>query len=230
MPDKSCRTCGGELIKWSTCSDCRKVTQKICRICCEKTIEEFHSHQIHLAPYNLANMQGTLATVQSYQDPADVKNPRKKHNKKHGKAILAICCIVSGIIILGISTMNYFEYLHNFSPPQVQSISSPNSPPENLSISQPASERAHIDTLRPSEEAKHTYNNCLGVSNGMQLTVTCPTEYGTTYKAVVKIPSELIAQLESNVFNLRELSVTEHVDSISIQYAKKMYEAKFVNS
>ena len=29
MPDESCRTCGGGLMKWSTCSDCRKITQNL---------------------------------------------------------------------------------------------------------------------------------------------------------------------------------------------------------
>ncbi len=222
MPDKSCRTCGGELLKWSTCSDCKKVVQKICKGCSEKTVKEVHSHHIHLEPYIITKQ--ILATVQSFAE----HNPKKK-NEKHTKTI-AISIMISGIIVLGISLANYAEFSTAFTQNDAKS-SMPDKTTSTLIqdkiIPQDLSTQ-NIQTIQ--QEPDYTYNNCLGVSDGAHLTVTCPTAYGTPYKAVVKIPTELIVQLESYVFNLREISVTEHTDSISIQYAKKMYEAKFINS
>ncbi|MEX0640169.1 MAG: hypothetical protein WD018_03005 [Nitrosopumilaceae archaeon] len=42
MPDESCRGCGGMLIEYLVCADCREVVQFVCRICCQKTLERFH--------------------------------------------------------------------------------------------------------------------------------------------------------------------------------------------
>ncbi|MDE1842373.1 MAG: hypothetical protein KGH95_01855 [Thaumarchaeota archaeon] len=232
MPDKSCRTCGGELIKWSTCSKCKKTTQKICRTCSEKTVEEIHNHHVYLEPY-ITTKKERLATVQSFSEV-----PPKKKEKRHVSPI-AISIIIAGIIILAISVTNYVVFSDSFaqdqlkhsSPEKTISATSLDTPIQNVPIqgSPKSTPVQDIQTSAKSENPPYTYNNCLGVSDGTQLTVTCPTEQGIPYKAVVKIPTELITHLESDVFNLRELSITEHTDSISIQYAKKMYEAKFIN-
>lgn len=222
MPDKSCRTCGGELLKWSICSDCKKVIQKICKGCSEKTVKEVHNHHIHLEPYIITKQ--ILDTVQSFAE----HNPKKK-DKKHTKTV-AISIMVAGIIVLGISLTNYVEFSTAFT----QNDAKPSIPDKATStpiqdkIIQQDQPTQNIQTIQ--QEPAYTYNNCLGVSDGIHLTVTCPTEYGVPYKAVVKIPIELIVQLESNIFNLRQISVIEHTDSISIQYAKKTYEARFINS
>ncbi len=42
MPDESCRTCGGMLLEYAFCGKCRSVIQYICRICGNKTLEQFH--------------------------------------------------------------------------------------------------------------------------------------------------------------------------------------------
>lgn len=225
MPDKLCRTCGGDLIKWSACSECRKITQKICKACNIKTVEELHSHCIHLVPYQIVNSTSTIATVQSYNSPTNPKAPKKnRYNRNYRNNILVISGIIAGIIILGMVSTSHPE---SFSSPRTSQIQvNPSS--EHPSVVQ--SETLHTDTIHSSTDVKYTYSNCLGVSDGMHLTITCPTGYGNVYKAVVDIPAELMSQFENNVFNLRGLSIIEHIDFISIQYAKKMYEAKFVNS
>jgi hypothetical protein len=42
MPDESCRSCGGMLLEYLICADCREVVQFVCRICSQKTVERFH--------------------------------------------------------------------------------------------------------------------------------------------------------------------------------------------
>ena len=42
MPDESCRKCGGLLLEYTVCAECREVTQFVCRICGTKTIERSH--------------------------------------------------------------------------------------------------------------------------------------------------------------------------------------------
>lgn len=231
MPDKSCRTCGGELVKWSTCPDCRKITQKICKACSCKTIKEQHLHHIHLEPY-LANKQERLATVQSF---SSIQEPKITRSKKHTRTTIAISILVAGILVLGISITNYAEFSPRFAPTESKPLPQSVTPEPHAITDTPSTtiqekpvQNIQAETIQPTSPI-FTYNNCLGVSDGVQLTVTCPTQFGIQYKAVVKIPTDLIIQLESDVFKLRELSVTEHSDSISIQYAKKMYEAKFIN-
>lgn len=229
MPDKSCRMCGGDLIKWSACTECRKTVQKICRTCSEKTIVEFHSHHIHLEPYKIVNIQRTVATVQSYDSLTKPKNPKNPYNKNH-RNILVISGLIVTIMIFSMLGMSNLESVSSSRSSQIQVII----PSEHSGVIEPVKETPrvdvqHTDTQHSNTNAKYTYNDCLGVSDGTYLTVTCPTEYGSVYKAVVEIPTELISQVENDVFSLRGLAVTEHLDSISIQYAKKVYEAKFVN-
>lgn len=227
MPDESCRTCGGELIKWSTCSDCRKVTQKICRTCNLKTVEGFHFHHISLESYKILETKSTVATIQSYSNPANVRKHRKnKHEINQTSNILVAFGIVMGVIFLGIGGMSYLDSPHKNIPTETKMIP----PPAQQDMVQTVKETYHVNTLQPNEDMKPTYTNCLGNANGVSLTITCPTTYGLVYKAVVDIPSGLISQFENKVFNVRELSIIEHVNSVSIKYETQTYEAKFVNS
>ena len=224
MPDNSCRTCGGELIKWSTCSDCRKITQRQCRKCSLKTVKDFHSH-ISLESYQVLEARSAIATVQSYSNLVNVKKPKKDHNGANQiSRILVVSGIVMGLIILGISGTSYLtsSYVHISTEPKMTSSI-------QQDVVQTVKEPPHVDTLNSNDDVKPTYSNCLGNANGVSLTITCPTTYGYVYKAIVNIPSGLITQFENKVFNLRELSIIEHLDSVTIQYEKRTYEAKFVN-
>jgi len=42
LPDESCRKCGGLLLEFSICGDCREPIQLICRICSQKTEFKYH--------------------------------------------------------------------------------------------------------------------------------------------------------------------------------------------
>ncbi|HXU95869.1 MAG TPA: hypothetical protein VFP45_05480 [Candidatus Nitrosotalea sp.] len=226
MPDDSCRTCGGELMKWSTCSDCKKITQRLCRKCNLKTVEDFHSH-ISLESYKILETRNTIATVQSYSNLKNAQKPRKDPlNVKQISRILVVSGIVMGIIVLGMSGISYLSpsYVHVSTEPKTTST------PTSQNVVQTVKEAPHVNILSSNDDIKPTYSNCLGNANGISLTITCPTTYGYVYKAIVGIPSGLISQFENKVFNLRELSIIEHVNSITIQYEKRNYEAKFVNS
>lgn len=72
MPDKSCRMCGEELISHLICSECRKPTQRICKICNKMTIQEYHQ--------NCLNVQ-SLKTINSSQiDILTIRKPGYKTN------------------------------------------------------------------------------------------------------------------------------------------------------
>src|SRR5574340_570082 len=223
MPDKLCRTCGGDLIKWSACLECRKTIQKICKSCNVKTIEEHHSHHRHLILQQTVNSLSTITTIQSHNRHTNQKTLKKNHYKKNYRNKILVACIISGIIIFGMTSASNPELFSNPKASQIQLISPSDHP-------QIQSDIQHVETQHTNTDVKYTYSNCLGVSDGIHLTVTCPTGYGNAYKAVVNIPAELMSQFENKVFNMRNLSIIEHLDSISIQYAKKMYDAKFVNS
>ena len=42
MPDESCRSCGGLLLNYSLCGNCKAPTRFVCRICGRITVERFH--------------------------------------------------------------------------------------------------------------------------------------------------------------------------------------------
>ncbi|TLY04931.1 MAG: hypothetical protein E6K87_01980 [Thaumarchaeota archaeon] len=55
MPDQSCRICGGDLVKYSLCPHCRKITQYICGTCNMRTRESFHPSCLHLQSFQTTN-------------------------------------------------------------------------------------------------------------------------------------------------------------------------------
>lgn len=173
----------------------------------------------------MLEIKNTHATVQSYHKISDVPKPQKsRRDKSHLSSILVVFGIVLGIIVLGMSGVTYFKSSNNESTIPLVIISS-----EISQVSQVVQKTNPADVSH-SSIVKPTYSNCLGIANGVDLAVTCPTGYGYVYKAVVEIPFELISQFENKAFSLRGISITEHVDSISIQYEKRMYETKFLNS
>jgi hypothetical protein len=46
MPDESCRHCGGKLVDFSQCSECKQTIRMMCRNCNSLTMEQFHSECI----------------------------------------------------------------------------------------------------------------------------------------------------------------------------------------
>jgi hypothetical protein len=164
--------------------------------------------------------------MQSYSNSVTVKKPRKNdHSVNKLSKILVVSGIVIGVIVLTMSGINYLgtSYNHNSSESKMHLL------PIQPDVIKTVKEIYRVDTLHSSGDVTPTYSNCLGNANGISLTITCPTAYGYVYKVIVDIPTGLISQFENKIFNLRELSIIEHVDSISIQYEKIIYEAKFVN-
>jgi hypothetical protein len=43
MPDESCRKCGRVLEPYSQCFECKETIQRICVVCGERTLEQFHA-------------------------------------------------------------------------------------------------------------------------------------------------------------------------------------------
>lgn len=60
MPDESCRVCGGVLIDYSQCAECKKIISLICKSCHSKTMEQFHSDCV-MNSGNFGNHQGSLS-------------------------------------------------------------------------------------------------------------------------------------------------------------------------
>ena len=57
MPDESCRQCGGSLLDYAQCAECKKIIRMICKSCRTKTIEQFHSECLPAlnTPKNIPN-------------------------------------------------------------------------------------------------------------------------------------------------------------------------------
>lgn len=229
MPDESCRSCGGELVRYSLCAECRKAIQKICKICSLKTHEHLHLRCLHLEPYQIINKRNVSMIMKNYDNPRKANtsyiNPKNKN-------YLGPALIILGVIgiFIAVSGMNYFDLFHiqgydtQVSEPiyasQLQSVIVHD--PQPIATQKPG-------TLSIIDDKKSTYDNCIGFSNGASFTITCPATDGLVYKAIVVIPSELIAKFQNNIFNLRNFSITEHLDSILIEFEKKTYVTDRIN-
>ena len=229
MPDESCRSCGGELVRYSLCAECRKAIQKICKICSMKTHEHLHLQCHHLESYQIINERNVSLIMKNYDNP-EKNNTRYKSRKN--KNYLGSTLIIIGIIgiLITMNSMNYFDLFHiqgdntqiseSSYASQSQSPTVQNTQPTNM-------QKTNI--LSIINDKKSTYDNCIGFSNGVSFTITCPTADGLVYKAIVGIPSELIYKFQNNIFNLRNFSITEHLNSILIEFEKKTYVTDRVN-
>src|SRR3989304_3770305 len=99
MPDESCRTCGGVLISCSMCPECRKITQRICRICGSKTAEQFHDRCLYIESTTSRN--GLEMEVVISPQPTLSSNPKCQRCNNHPRRISqSVICIV-GLFVLG---------------------------------------------------------------------------------------------------------------------------------
>lgn len=222
MPDESCRTCGGELVRCSLCAECRKVTQWVCRMCHIKTHEHLHLDCLALEPV-LANSKNQGLLIEQHRIIRKSRIPESSH-KKSGRlhiAVLASICI--GLLVIG------FGILDNFDPPQ--SAASTAQPAEKTDVSQPVEkpDNIHNTVVANPITQQAQYDNCLAISDGKTMSIKCPTSYGYVYSAVLGIPQALIAQLHHKRFSLRGLSIIENLNSILVQYEKKLYVTNFVD-
>lgn len=85
MPDESCRKCGGGLDAHAVCSDCRKPTQKRCRVCSSTTLLQSH----HCSRENLL-----------LPPPIQVSHKRKL-SQKHSIHLSLLVMGIAGFFIIG---------------------------------------------------------------------------------------------------------------------------------
>src|SRR5579885_238814 len=223
MPDESCRTCGGELVRYSRCSECREIIQKVCTECNLKTHKEFHPKCLRLEMYQTSSKK-THVTAQSviYKTP-EIKKTRKNISNS--------TFLLSGIIVISVAGFMFGNYLvpmiSNGSPSEISNNEMQSIEPTNqIQFSNVIKNQDSSMTTHSSFKAQ--YANCLGISDGNSLTINCPTDYGIVYKAIVKIPDDLMLQFESKVFHMRNFSVLENSNDLLIEYQKQTYVTTFM--
>jgi len=229
MPDESCRSCGGDLVRYSLCAECRKAIQKICKVCSLKTHEHLHQRCLHLESYQIVGERNLSMIVKNYDNS---KKANTSYTSRKDKYYLGPALIIFGIIgiFIAVSGMNYFDLFDTqgdnaqiFEPryaSQSPSLTVQNTQPDTIQ---------RTSMLSIINDKKSTYDNCIGFSNGASFAISCPTADGLVYKTIVGIPNELISKFQNNIFNLRNFSITEHLDSILIEFEKKTYVTDRIN-
>ncbi|TLX82816.1 MAG: hypothetical protein E6K98_05475 [Thaumarchaeota archaeon] len=203
MPDESCRTCGGELVTHSLCSECRKVTQKKCSLCQNVTRKQFHDACVK---------KETLTISRGSQVLQAIHNERSgNHNRKLHSYALVIGIV--GFFILGISTASYFDIFQSIAS-DVKVMDSNNISSEQM--------------IHSAMISQKSFHNCLAYGSGQSVTVACPTDYGSAYKAILDMPKGLSEKFSEAVFSIRGLSLKENSDgSVVLQYLDNEYKTNF---
>src|SRR5260370_6404243 len=120
---------------------------------------------------------------------------------------------IIGFFVLGFVTANYFD-LFQSQTSEVQTM--------KTTVPQPLPQN-HDNLPRGS------FDNCLAYGSGQSMTVTCPTEYGYVYHAILDMPQKLASEFSGEVFSIRGLSVVEYYDgSVVLQYHKNLYATSFL--
>jgi hypothetical protein len=210
MPDESCRICGGSLVNCSLCPGCRKIMQRICNICGSKTPEQVHPDCLYLESSQTRNGMkiNVFAPTPSKREEIKQKNSEKSHPLRNALLVFGIV----GFFVLGFSTANYFVLFQSqTSGGQIMKTVIPKQSLQN-------------DNNLP----RRSFENCLAYGSGQSMTVTCPTEYGYVYKAILDIPQKLASEFSGEVFSIRGISVIEYSDgSVILQYHKNLYTTSF---
>jgi len=206
MPDDSCRKCGGELVNHNLCTDCRKTTQKKCRICAHITL--LQSHQYCMKNSTLNSDQSLVALIQKERVP-------KTHKKSLHILFLAIG-IVSGFFILG-----FIDTPHTEIPQEM---------PEEAQATDTNNPMVKVSHNFATQYGQ-TYENCIAYGSGESITVTCPTDDGAVYKGIFNMPQDLKNGFSDSVFSIRGVSITENNDGsvILLYHAKKYVTNSFGN-
>lgn len=203
MPDKSCRTCGGELVIHFKCMECKKAIQKICTTCSTLTRKQFHDQ---------CNTQELILNV---QDRPVLEITQKKTYFKQVPHLVRFAAITFGVIgffILGFTTAAYFDIFQN--------------PFSNTEMMK--SDNAHIPQARYSGTVSDSLQDCLAYGSGESVTVTCPTQYGYVYNAILDMPKDLASKFADSVFSIRGVALIEHSDgSVVLQYQNNNYLTNF---
>jgi len=205
MPDESCRVCGGVLISRSLCSECKKVIQRVCRICGVKTEEQFHYECLPLEAHAARNGMKTEFII--------LPNHSIKRKKFHPLRNALLAFGIVGIFALGFAMelqLNDFQWWTD----------------EDVTTKSPiTTQELSAQTLG---QIRMEYENCLGSGTGQYLTLRCPTEIGKVYEAVLAMPKDLAAKFSNDVFNIRGISASENSDgSVVFRYQDDLYRTFF---
>jgi len=186
----------------SRCAECRKAIQKICQNCSTLTRKQFHD-QCYKQKVILNKEGYVLETVQ-----------KKPSRKRYLQYSIAISVGIAGIILLGFTTNMYAEVFQN--------------QPSNTEMMK------HDDI--PVPQVRHTLTayelqNCLAYGSGESVTVTCPTQYGYVYKAILDMPKDLATKFSDSVFSIRAVSLATNSDgTVILQYENNDYLTSFFAS
>jgi hypothetical protein len=203
MPDESCRACGGELVRCSLCSECGKTTQKKCILCNSVTRKQIHDRCTKVV--SLTNSRG----------PQVVKIIHKTQKLSHGRISpsSALAFGIVGLFILGVTLATHSDLFE---------------------MVQPALKAIHSNSIsleymqQPAIVYQKSFKNCLAYGSGESVTVTCPTDYGSVYKAILDMPKELSAKFSDAMFSIRGVSVNENTDgSVVFRYLNNEYKTNF---
>ena len=138
----------------------------------------------------------------------------QKSEKIHPLRNALLAFGIIGFFVLGFATANYFD-LFQSQTSDAQTM--------KTTIQQPLPQN-HVNLSRGS------FDNCLAYGSGQSMTVTCPTEYGYVYKAILDMPQKLASEFSGEVFSIRGLAVIEYSDgSVVLQYHKNLYVTNFAN-
>ncbi|HKU33883.1 MAG TPA: hypothetical protein VJR22_08580 [Candidatus Nitrosotalea sp.] len=209
MPDESCRSCGGDLVTLSQCGECRKVVQKICKTCDALTRKQFHNHWDRQEPIPNVGNGCILETIS--------EKPSKKRSYPVRSIALSIGII--GFFILGFATNAYLDV-----------VQTPISDAEMTNAEMTNPDTA-MHQVRYASTIPGSLQNCLAYGSGESVTVTCPTQYGYVYKAILDMPKDLANTFSDSVFSIRGVSVTENSDgTVLLQYQNNHYMTNFFAS
>ena len=196
MPDESCRTCGGELTNHVLCPQCRRSTQKKCKICDHVTLLQPHQHC----------MKNSLSYTKELLVPMIHSNTASKI-KKNSFHFSYLALGVIGFFVLGLAVASYLGVSQGVTD-EAQATNS-----SNLG-------KTHGFPIISGT----SYDNCLAYGSGESITVTCPTDNGSVYKEILDMTPDLKKDFADSVFSIRGVSIIENSDgSVTLQYHLQKY-------
>ncbi|MGI0082150.1 MAG: hypothetical protein ACREAG_02430, partial [Nitrosopumilaceae archaeon] len=195
----------------SLCPECKKVTQCICKICGLKTEEQFHNSCLYVESVQTRNGM-RVDTIMLPQPALEKATNKNSINRSLRDALITFGIVI--FFVLGFSTVAYLDLFEN-----------QNSAAKTIKSSM----FTHSSSEYLNSAAAAFYENCLGHGNEGSITVTCPTEMGYVYKAVLAMPYDLAAKFSNSAFSIRGISLNENIDgSVTIEYQKNMYKTRFL--
>ncbi|MGC1709718.1 MAG: hypothetical protein WA799_07960 [Nitrosotalea sp.] len=130
----------------------------------------------------------------------------------HSVHSVAVTFGVIGFFILGFTTAAYLDVFQNqFSSAEM--MKSGNAP---------------VPQARYTATISDSLQDCLAYGSGESVTVTCPTQYGYVYNAILDMPKDLASKFADSIFSIRGVSLIEHSDgSVVLQYQNNNYLTSF---